>query len=176
MSASKSRQPQRVAWSREKLLRERAIALGHAIEKSTAITYSSHLKSYLNICKLHEFPIDPTPDTLSFFVVYMCHHIQPTSVDSYLSGICQSLEPYFPDVRKTRAHCLVTRSLAGCKKLYASGVSRKKALTIDQLQMLLTRLEASVDHDDLLFLAIVFTGFHALMRSGELVVSDDSRK
>lgn len=42
-----SRQPARAAWSTEKLVRERAIALGHAVDPSTYTTYTSHLQSYL---------------------------------------------------------------------------------------------------------------------------------
>ena len=41
-----------------------ALALGHSIEHSTTITYTSHLQSYLTFCKLHNCPIYPTVDTL----------------------------------------------------------------------------------------------------------------
>ncbi|KAL1942047.1 hypothetical protein VTO73DRAFT_6577 [Trametes versicolor] len=62
---------QRQRGGRDKLaVHERAIALGHALDKST--TYSSALNSYLTFCKIHSFPVDPTPDTLSFFVTFMC--------------------------------------------------------------------------------------------------------
>jgi hypothetical protein len=97
-----SRQPLRTPWTRERLVHERAVALGCAIEPGTASSYSSALQSYLAFCKSHNFPIDPTPDTLSFFVVFMCHHIKPKSVESYLSGICNQLEPFFPIVRESR--------------------------------------------------------------------------
>src|SRR5882724_12058821 len=96
--SAQSRQPQRIAWSNEHLLRERALALGHSIETSTAITYTSHLQSYLTFCKLHHLLITPTIDTFSFYIVYMCHHINPHLVATYLFGICNSLEPYFPSV------------------------------------------------------------------------------
>ena len=32
----------------------------------------------------------------------MCHHIKPDSVDTYLSGICHQLKPYFPHVHEIR--------------------------------------------------------------------------
>jgi hypothetical protein len=60
-----SRQPVRVAWSRERLLRERAIALGQAIDTSTLDSYSSALNSYLTFVRIHDLPVEPTPDTLS---------------------------------------------------------------------------------------------------------------
>ena len=41
------------------------------------------------ICRIHDFPIDPTPDMLSFYTVFISHHIKPSFVDSYLSGICE---------------------------------------------------------------------------------------
>ena len=115
-SATRSRQPVRAAWSREKLLRERAIALGQAIDKSTLNSYSSALNSYLTFIRIHNLPVEPTPDTLSFYTVYMCHHIKPDSVSSYLSGLCQQLEPYFPDVRPSRHSILVERTLKGCRR------------------------------------------------------------
>ena len=113
----KSRQPTHTAWSHEWLLRERAIALGYALDNSTLLTYNSHLQSYLSFCKLHSLALDPIPDTLSFYVVFMAHHIKPTSVMQYLSGIVNSLEPHFPDVRHNRRSLLVTRTLAGMRKL-----------------------------------------------------------
>jgi hypothetical protein len=106
-----------VAWSRDRLFRERAIALGHSIELSTVHAYNSHLQSYLSFSKIHGFPIEPTPDTLRFFVVFMAHHIKPASVAAYLSGICNCLEPHFPDVHSVRNSPIVSRCLAGIKKL-----------------------------------------------------------
>ena len=91
-SAVKSRQRQREAWTLEQLVHKRAVAMGVAIDTSTTNTYGSTLNSYLEFCCLHKFPIEPTADTLSFFTVYMCHHIRPSSVDSYLSG-CRAFAP-----------------------------------------------------------------------------------
>ena len=99
-SQRQSRQPAREAWSRDKLLRERAIALGQATDSSTQNSYSSALNSYLNFVRLHNLPVEPTVDTLSLYAVYMSHHINPRSVTSHLSDICQQLEPYFPNVRQ----------------------------------------------------------------------------
>lgn len=82
------------------LVHEQSIALGMSIDASTHKNYSSALNSYLNFCRIHHLPIDPTPDTLSFFTVYMSYQLKPSSVGTYLSGICNKLEIYFPDVRK----------------------------------------------------------------------------
>ena len=43
----KARQPTREDWSRERLIHERAVALGNVIDRSTLSNYSSALNSYL---------------------------------------------------------------------------------------------------------------------------------
>ncbi|TFY81467.1 hypothetical protein EWM64_g2542 [Hericium alpestre] len=154
----------------ERLLQERAIMLGSAIDPSSHVTYTSHLQSYLNFCKIHNFDIEPTPDTLSFFVVFMCHHIQPRSIGQYLSGIANQLEHLFPQVRASHNSALVTRTLAGCNKRLGSAVGRKDPLSLDDLQFFLTH--ASSSHDDCLFLAILFCGFFGLHHLGELTWPD----
>ena len=172
-SSVRARQPHRLAWTCERLLRERAIALGQAIDNSTWKNYGSALNSYLNFVKLHDFPLEPTPDTLSLFTVYMCHHIKPGSVATYLSGICQQLEPYFPNIRAARNSALVHRTLQGCKRLRATPTTRKRALTLTDLETVVNALADSLDYDDILFLAQLLTGFFALFRLGELTYPDD---
>ena len=174
-SHTKSRQPPRAAWPRERLLRERAIALGLAIDVSTLNSYSSALNSYLTFVRLHNLPVDPTPDTLSFFVVFMSHHIEPRSVSSYLSGICQQLEPYFEHVRHSRHTPLVERTMHGCLRLFSSPTTRKRALTLLDLLHVLAALAHSTSHDDLLFKAMLLTGFFALMRLGELTFPNSKK-
>jgi hypothetical protein len=167
-----SRQPARVAWSRERLLRERAIALGQAIDTSTLDSYSSALNSYLTFVRIHDLPVEPTPDTLSFYVMFMSSHIKPDSVGSYLSGISQQLEPYFPNVRTSRLSPLVERTLKGCRRLRGVAVVRKRALTCSDLSLVVNHLSSSSLHDDLLFMSLLLTGFFALLRLGELTFPD----
>ena len=174
-SHRKSRQPAREAWSRERLLRERAIALGQAIDESTLNSYSSALNSYLSFVRLHDFPVEPTPDTLSFYSVFMSHHIDPKSVSSYLSGICQQLEPYFPNVRPSRHSPLVERTMKGCLRLKSSPITRKRALTTSDLTEVIDDLKTSSHHDDLLFMSMLLTGFFALLRLGELAFPNDKK-
>lgn len=106
-----SRQPKREAWTKERLIEERAIALAAFIDKSTSKNYSSALNSYLEFIRLHNKPADPTPDTLSFYIVFMCHHINPKSVRTYLSGIVYKLELYFPEIHQARSSLLVKCTL-----------------------------------------------------------------
>ncbi|THH17648.1 hypothetical protein EW146_g3202 [Bondarzewia mesenterica] len=148
--------PLQEAWTRERLERERAIAISFTLERSSQSAYTSSLNSYISFCHLHGFLLDPTPDTLSFYVV-----------------ICHQLEPFFPHVRTVRKSSLVIRSLRGCKKRMGSSPNRKQPLMRTDLVSLLTHYAESRDHDDLLFLALLTTGFHALMRIGELVWPDN---
>jgi hypothetical protein len=176
LTPSKSRQPPRAAWSRERLFHERAVALGHALDRSTVYTYNSHLQSYLTFCKLHQFPLEPTPDTLSFYIVFMAHHIKPNSVVQYLSGIVNALEPHFPNVRLVRHGSLVKRTLDGMRKLRGHvGTTRKRALTEEDMHKLL-HLSNSNNLDDLLLVTITFTAFHALLRLGEVTQPDSLAK
>ncbi|KAF9543879.1 hypothetical protein CPC08DRAFT_603875, partial [Agrocybe pediades] len=121
----------------------------------------------------HNLPIEPSEDTFSFFVVYMSHHISPRSVNSYLSGISQQLEPYFPNVRQIRTSKLVSRTLRGCMRLKGTPTRRKSPLHIDDLGTVIRAFAIRPSHDDLLFVAMLLTGFFGLMRLGELTVPDD---
>ena len=66
---------------------------------------------------LSHFPPSSGPDrkepvlTLSFYVVFMVHHIKPCSIDNYLSGIVSQLEPHFPSVCAARNSDLVHRTM-----------------------------------------------------------------
>jgi hypothetical protein len=108
-----SKQPVRQPWTADRLLYERSILLGMAIDNSTATTYTSATNSYLTFCRLHNMPIDPTAETLSYYITFQSSHISPKSVESYLSGICNNLEPFFPEIRANRASALVKRTLKG---------------------------------------------------------------
>ncbi|KAJ7813944.1 hypothetical protein B0H14DRAFT_3477459 [Mycena olivaceomarginata] len=155
---------------KDKLAARLAIALGYVIDKSTNLMYTSALNSYINFCTLHTFPLEPTNDTMSFFVIYMCHHIAPKLVDSYLSGICNQLESAFPDVRKVRASPLVKNTLNGARFLFGKGTKRKRPLSTTDLRTVEHAVQAqtTISHDDKLFVGMLFSGFDGLLRLGEL--------
>lgn len=50
-----------------------------------------------SVKKKHGLSIEPTPDMLSYYIIYQLHIIIPDSVDSYISGIINQLEPCYPD-------------------------------------------------------------------------------
>ncbi|PBK69279.1 hypothetical protein ARMSODRAFT_844066, partial [Armillaria solidipes] len=124
---------------------------------------------------LHHLPVLPTEDTLSYYVVYMCAHIKPDSVDSYLSGICNRLENFFPNIRTIRTSMLVSRTLKGCKRLRGSEVHRKLPLSRDDIRRAIATLRPSLDHDDKLFLTLLVTGFNGLLRLAELSMPDTKK-
>ncbi|KIO01196.1 hypothetical protein M404DRAFT_60125, partial [Pisolithus tinctorius Marx 270] len=165
-------QPFQEAWPLQHLIYERSIALGMTLHPNTQRTYSSHLNSYLTFCEIHGFPISPTPDTLSFFVVFMSHYIQPRSVENYLSGIVSQLELHFPDVRDIRNSNLVRRTLCGSLRRFARPVSRRQPLSHDHLRHALNTCTCPLEYDDLCWLAMLFCGFFGLLRVGELVWPD----
>ena len=155
----------------DRLVHERSITLGFSLDSSTFGAYTSATNSYLTFCADHNLPIDPTPDTLSFYAVYISSHINPKSADSYLSGICRQLEAFYPDVRKNRQSLLVSRTVKGCKRRFGVPVKRKLPLCHADLILVFDSLP-SPSHDDLLFMAQLSSGFHALLRLGELVYPD----
>jgi hypothetical protein len=168
-----SRQPVRLAWTMERLIHERSILLGMAIDNTTANTYTSATNSYLAFCELHNLPLDPTPETLSYYITFQSAQINPKSVQSYLSGICNNLEPFFPDIRSNRASALVKRTLKGALRRHGRPTNRKSPLTTSLLQTITTSLLHSRDHDDMLFLSMLNTGFPGLLRLGEMTVNDN---
>jgi hypothetical protein len=117
---------------------------------------------------MHGLPVNPTPQTLSYYITFQSFFINPKSVDSYLSGICNQLEAFFPDIRKNRTSSLVTRTLAGAKRYRGTPTVRKSPLTVANLVLVAHNLAPSTDHDDLLFNAQLNTGFTELLRLGEL--------
>src|ERR1700675_1602649 len=157
--SSTSRQPNRPVWTTERFLHERSVALGYSMDLSTSNVYTSALNSYITFCMAHHFPLDPTEDTLSFFVVYMCSFIKPSSVNSYLSGICRQLEPFFPDVRKNRKSLLVSRTITGCLRRFGKPTTRKQPLAVSDLCLVVDGLQEPITHDTLLFVTQLLTGF-----------------
>jgi hypothetical protein len=102
----------------------------------------------------------------------MSSHIKPDSVDSYLSGISNQLESFFPDVRKNRNSLFVSRTLMGCKRRFGTPVNRKRPLSKADLLCLISKIGSSPCYDDKLFLSMIFTGFHALLRLAEMAFPD----
>lgn len=169
----RARQPHWDVWSIEHLIHECSILLGLALDNSTFCVYSSHLNSYLAFCEHHCLPVDPMPDTLSYYVTYMSHHIQPCSVEAYLSGIINNLEPHFPHVCQSRHSLLVKWTLQGTLHPLGRSILCKEPILWDDLQWVLLDLSHPLTHDDLSWIAQLHCGFYGLLHLGELVVPDE---
>jgi hypothetical protein len=57
--------------------------------------------------------------------------------------------------------------------MLAKPVERKEPLTINDLRLAEIKYRHTQDHDDLLFLTLLITGFYGLLRLGELTFPDD---
>jgi hypothetical protein len=143
-----------------------------AIDESTHLSYTSALNSYLTFCKLHNFDINPTPETLSLYITYQSTFIKPKSVDSYLSGIANQMQDFFPEVRHNRNCMLVSPTLKGAMRRHGTPIHRKTPLSIEDLKVIYDDLKTSSEHDDILFLAQLLVGFHTLLRLAELCFPD----
>lgn len=161
----------RPAWPLDRLIRERAIDISFAKDRTTQATYSSALQSYLHFCHIHNFDVNPTPNTLSLYVAWLSTYIKPNSVDSYLSAICSELEDQYPDVRKNRRSPLVKNTLTGAKKRYGTYTNRKDPLAIEDI-IRVANSQVNPSHDDLLFLALLLCAFFGVHRLGELADHD----
>jgi hypothetical protein len=95
----------------ERLINERSISLGYSLDTSSFGAYTSALNSYITFCNLHNLPVEPTEDTLSFYIVFLSTYLKPDTVNSYLSGICRQLEPFFPDIRRNCKSMRVSRTM-----------------------------------------------------------------
>jgi hypothetical protein len=156
----------------ECLLVECSITLGCALDRSTQSVYSSALNFYLTFYELHHLDPDPTVNTLSLYITFMSHHIEPHSVHSDITGIVSELEPSYPYVRPNRYSPLVVRTLKGSMRRFSNPVHQKSPLTQDDLKHVYDYLPGPLSHDNLLFLSILFVGFSGLLHLGELVQPD----
>ncbi|PBK86064.1 hypothetical protein ARMGADRAFT_1047939 [Armillaria gallica] len=144
------------------------LALGSTIDMASLGPYNSALNSYITFCKIHNFPVKPTADTMSYYTIFMSSHIKPESVSSYLSGICNDLESFFPNVCEIRNSPMVSCMLKGCKWLKGSEVKCKAPLSRDNIRHAISKLGHSSDYDD-------FTGFNGLLRLAELSMPDSKK-
>src|SRR5258708_3606682 len=178
----RARQPKRATWTIDHLRSQRAIYLSNCLDTLTKTTYQSGMNSYITFCNTHNLDLDPSPDTLSFFISFMAHQIGPSGkpisirmITSYLSGIAHHLEPFYPSIRSIRKHLLVVKTLQGAEKTDGRSITRKLPIEDEHLRLLIAKLGSSDNFNDCLFLAICFMAYHGLMRLGEIVTPDNPK-
>jgi hypothetical protein len=99
-------------------------------------------------------------------------HINPKSVDTYLSGIANQLETHFLDVRSARKSPLVSRALQGVKRRYGVPTLWKLPLTTNNLLTIFDTYDPHPGHDDLLVTSQLSKGTSCLMHLAELTSPD----
>ena len=164
-----------VVWTLDQLNHEWSVLLRLSIEGSIAITYSSTTNSCLMFCKIHQLLIDPTPDTLTPYNTFQSHFISPSLVESYLSGICHQLEPFYLDMWKHQGSVLVKWTLRGvwCSRNIA--VEWKVLLMVHDLSHVHDWLVGMSHLDVPLFDTQLNSGFCRLLQLGELVSTDKKK-
>ena len=78
----------------------------------------------------------------------------------------------FPEVRQHHTNLIVKCTLAGCLHHTWQQPSCKPPLDLTNLYHVLQLTAPTLSHDELLFAALLGTGFFALMRLGELIWPD----
>jgi hypothetical protein len=61
----------------------------------------------VNFITIHNLELDPNPDNLALYVIYMSLYIKPTSVTNYLTGIVHTLSAFYPSVNELQNSWLV---------------------------------------------------------------------
>lgn len=152
-----------------------------SLAETTKIKYRSALTSYLNFCQNHNLPVSPSIESISRYISVSCRspssrthqNLSPRSVEAYLSGITHSLKHMFPHTSKITNSSEVRAVMKGCKRQFSKPVARKDPLSMEDIIMV--HSGCGYSHDELLFLAMITVGFHALHRLGELSQPDSKK-
>lgn len=152
-----------------------------ALATSTKSKYRSAIVSFLSFCKSEQYQPIPTVASLSAFISFSCRRIStrtgkrvsPRTVEAYLSGIASAFSPICANISGVTSHPEVRKVLKGCKKQFSIPINRKEPLLLRDL--ITVSMANGRDFDSLLFRAMLFLGFHALHRLGEITVPDNPR-
>lgn len=149
-----------------------------SLAQSTKSSYLSGITSFLKFCIREQRQAIPTVDNICAYISDACRTVSsrtnkplaPNSIQGYVTAIAAAFEHLYPDVRLVTNSPRVRKVLRGVKVQFSLPVSQKDPLTIPDL--ILVSDTAGVDYNDLLFTAMIVTGFHALHRLGELASPD----
>ncbi|KAH9810709.1 hypothetical protein DFH28DRAFT_984839 [Melampsora americana] len=130
--------------------------------------YKSGFHSFAKFCLLFGLPFVPNKRNLCDFVLYLSRVMSPRSVRVYLSGIQHIFKLDFPSVLCETFHQDVKDTMKSCIKKFSKPVVRKLALTVEQIELVVSKSSSSYDS----LLGIGFGGLHCL---GELTIPDSSK-
>ncbi|KAF8988882.1 hypothetical protein BDQ17DRAFT_1257433, partial [Cyathus striatus] len=120
----------------------------------------------------HAFPVEPSGDTLSLYIIFMSHYVKSSSISTYLSSIVHELEPFYPNVRDTQNSPLVqhcSTRIVFVERIPPSQYPPPHSL----LLFICTSFQSSLNHD-LLCITILVTAFYGLLCLGEFVLPDNA--
>lgn len=152
-----------------------------ALAFSTKAKYRCALLSFLNFCHSMSIPPVPSQQHLMWYISSSCRTISnrtgrpisPRTIEAYLSGIASAFSSSVPGIAKVTNSKAVRDVLKGCKRQFSTPVLRKEPLCLQDLAKV--HAASSQVFNDVLFLALLLSGFHALHRLGELTVPDNSK-
>lgn len=133
--------------------------------------YIMEAHDYLLFCISHGIPIDPTPQTLLWYIAYTSQYV--ASGLKYLTSVHHFLAKLYPDFDKTWSSLLLQSMILGMKRLQGDAVRQKLPLRLSHLQGFCDIVRETGDYDDLLFIVILSCCFYACHKLGELVVKNE---
>lgn len=145
--------------------------VGSRIGKNSKQKYKCGVNRFLRYCEERNISPIPTSKTLSHFVSEVSREIQPSSVNSYLTGISYHFSHSYPEVHANRLSTAVRDTVKGCKKSFSTPTKRANAMLLSDIDIAADFFKVSFD--DLLFNTIMGIGFNGLHRLGELVEPDN---
>ena len=170
--AGQPRQAPDEPWSTKGLISWHSFYVTSSLVPSLCLSYTS-AQSYQRFCRLHNFPTELTADMLSFFLTYQSHSLHPKTLSSYLSGICNQLEVFHPQIRTLWQSPIVHRTLTGIHHVHGTSTRHKPPLLPSDLHVAIDQFGSSKDYDDTLFLTQLLVGFNQLLRLAKLCGPDN---
>lgn len=124
---------------------------------------------------MHGFPLNPTPDMLSFYLIFCSFFVKPNTLSIYLLGICSQLESHYPNCHTAQCSFLVIKTLTGVHHHHGTSVNHKDPLMVPDICHLLSLYQDSNDYDNFLFLTQLTLGFNQLLRLAKLCMPDNQQ-
>lgn len=148
------------------------------LAKSTKSSYLSGVSSFLRFCIRECLPPIPSVDHLCMYIANACRThssrtnqpLAPNSIQGYVSTIAAAFEHLYPNVRLATNSCRVRRVLRGIKIQFSKSPTRKDPLCLEDL--ITISFSPADAYDNVLFTALILTGFHGLHRLGEITWAD----
>lgn len=150
--------------------------LERRIQTRTLKSYNNIVDRYIHCCiyyKQQSFPI--TTASVSLWIAYLSGTCSAASIANYLSALGDFCRANGYEYTAVRMSFQITSMMKGIRVLYPRTIIRKAPITIQHLNTISRR----IDHNNpthLTFFAMCCTAFFGLLRLGEIVQHEDSRR